>query len=321
MIISASYKTDIPAFYGPWLMQRLQHGYCKMINPYGGQIYTIDLSPEQVDGIIFWTKNINPFMRYLPEVERMGYPFLIHHTINGYPRALESRVVDTAQAIASMQQLAATYSPERLVWRYDPILFTSLTPPEWHLRNFEQLARALQGTVDEVIVSFAYVYKKSARNISLAAREQKFSWHEHSSEDVEEKFRQLLTALAHIARAHGMQLRICAQKRFLVAGLVEEARCIDSLRLARVAGRAATNVKRQIGGRPECACGASKDIGAYDTCPHGCVYCYAVQQREKALQAYKDHDPAGEFLFPPEPAAHIPAVPPAYIQQSFESWS
>jgi len=94
VIISASYKTDIATFYGAWFMNRLQAGYCKMVNPYGRQIYTVDLRPENVDGFVFWTKNIGPFLKYLPDVRQQGYPFIVQHTITGYPRELEYRVIN-----------------------------------------------------------------------------------------------------------------------------------------------------------------------------------------------------------------------------------
>src|ERR1700694_1401224 len=80
MIISASYKTDIPAFYGEWFMNRLRAGSCKMVNPYGGQIYTISLVREDVDGFVFWTKNIGPLLKHLPEIHEGGYPFIVQHT-------------------------------------------------------------------------------------------------------------------------------------------------------------------------------------------------------------------------------------------------
>src|SRR5438067_13702975 len=94
MIISASYKTDIPTFYGEWFMNRLRAGYCKMVNPYGRQVYTVALSIEHVDGFVFWTKNIGPFLKYLPEVKKRNYPFIVQHTINGYPSSLESKVIN-----------------------------------------------------------------------------------------------------------------------------------------------------------------------------------------------------------------------------------
>jgi len=113
-------------------MNRLRAGSCKMVNPYGRQIYTIDLSPEQVDGFVFWTKNIGPLLQYLPEVQQRGYPFIIQHTVNGYPLELESRVTNATQTVEHMRRIAGEYGVERLIWRYDPIIFSSLTPVEWH---------------------------------------------------------------------------------------------------------------------------------------------------------------------------------------------
>src|SRR5581483_10454096 len=182
MIISASYKTDLPAFYGAWFINRLHAGYCKMVNSYGRQIYTIDLSPDAVDGFVFWTKNIGPFLKYLPEIEKRGYPFIVQHTINGYPRELESRVIDYSRTIEHMKALA-DYGPDVAIWRYDPILFSSLTSVDWHKRNFAFLASKLEGTTNEVVVSFAQLYKKTKRNIEQASKEQGFTWDEHKSEE------------------------------------------------------------------------------------------------------------------------------------------
>src|SRR5947209_7117864 len=119
MIISASYKTDIPTFYGEWFMNRLQAGYCKMVNPYGGQVYTIDLTPEGVDGFVFWTKNIGPFLKYLPEIRERGYPFMVQHSINGYMQELESRVMNSEHTCESMHRLTHNYGPDVAIWRYD----------------------------------------------------------------------------------------------------------------------------------------------------------------------------------------------------------
>jgi hypothetical protein len=313
MIISASYKTDIPTFYGEWFMNRLRARYCKMVNPYGRQVYTVDLSPGVVDGFVFWTKNIGPFLKYLPEIRERGYPFIVQHTLNGYPRELESRVTNYQQTLEHIRQFAAEYGPERLVWRYDPILFTSLMPPDWHRDNFAQLAARLEGTIDEVVISFAQVYRKTERNVEAAAQQFGFSWQEHRQEDyVLQVGRELAADLAQVAGQHGMRLKICSQKAFLIAGVVEEARCVDAERLERVAGCTIEGKAHQKGNRKECGCFAARDIGEYDTCPHGCVYCYAVQRRDLALQRYKQHDPHAEFLFAPEGAVLVePAATPA----------
>ena len=303
MIISASYKTDIPTFYGEWFGNRLEAGYCKMVNPYNRKAYRVSLELDQVDGFVFWTKNVGPFLGKLSILSEKGYPFIVQYTINGYPRTLEFSVVDSQRSIEHMRVIAGTYGPEVGVWRYDPILISSETPPDFHRRNFSNLARSLEGCTDEVVVSFAQVYRKTLRNLDWAADEFGFSW-----EDPDDKTKlELVSELAMIAQAHGMQLRMCSQDKYLTEG-VSPARCIDSGRLSRVAGRSIQATVR--GNRPDCACHASKDIGDYDTCPHGCVYCYAVLNRALAKERYRQHDPQGEFLFTPknlvdeEPLSH-----------------
>lgn len=296
MIISASYKTDIPTFYGEWFMNRLRVGSCKMVNPYNRQIYEVDLTLDTVDGIVFWTKNIGPFLTALQEVHERGYPFIIQHTITGYPRELEARVVNSTQTVEYLKRVAETYGPRTVIWRYDPIVISSLTLPEWHKQNFARLAKLLAGVADEVVVSFAQTYKKTRRNVASAAETSGFQW-EETEKLSEETLRSLIVELAQIARSFQMQLKVCSQKKFLGPGLIEEARCIDADRLAKIAQKPLAHCVKLHGNRKECGCFASKDIGEYDTCPHGCVYCYAVQQREQALRRYQAHDPTGEFLF------------------------
>jgi len=299
MIISVSYKTDIPTFYGEWFMNRLKAGYCKMVNPYSQQIYRVDLTPKSVDGFVFWTKNIGPFLKHLPEVQRMGYPFIVQHTITGYPRELESRVIDFTHTIEHLKVLADMYGPHVAVWRYDPIIISSLTPSDWHRHNFEKLAQFLKGTTDEVVVSFAQIYKKTRRNMDWAAHEYGFRWSDHEAM-THGSVQNLISELAEISRSHGMYLKICSQKAYLTPEVTAEARCVDAERLERVSGNTLVDRIERRGNRKECGCFASKDIGEYDTCPHGCVYCYAVQHRDLALERYKAHDPEGEFLFPPK---------------------
>ena len=296
MIVSASYKTDIPAFYPAWFRARLAAGFAKMVNPYGGQVYTVDLTPDACDGFVFWTKNAGPFRDTLAEVRARGHPFVVQYTITAYPRALETSVIPAERSIRLMRDLAAAYGPAAVVWRYDPILFTSLTPPDWHRETFARLAAELEGTCDEVVLSVATIYNKTRRNTDAAAEAGGFTWWDPP--DAEKTA--LLDELARTARRHGITPTLCAQPDLLPDPLFTElrpARCIDADRLARVAGRAI--VAPTKGNRPGCACARSKDIGAYDTCPHGCVYCYAVQRPEVAKRRYRAHDPDDPFLIAP----------------------
>ncbi|MCC6368579.1 MAG: DUF1848 domain-containing protein [Bryobacterales bacterium] len=292
MIISASYKTDIPAFYGAWFLNRLRAGYCKMVNPYGRQVYRVSLKPADVDGIVFWTKNIGPFLRHLPVVRGMGFPFIAQHSINGYPRALEASVVDARKAVENAAIVRNQFGSRVLVWRYDTILLSSLTPASFHVDNFASLAEGLRGITDEVVISFAQIYKKTRRNLDAAAANAGFEWMDPAPDEK----KRLVAELAPIARANGMQLTICSQRTLLVDGAAE-ARCVDARRMGDAAGRPLT--AKLKGNRKECGCFESRDVGDYDTCPHGCVYCYAVQTRSIALERYRQHDPDSEFLFEP----------------------
>ncbi|HEY3364443.1 MAG TPA: DUF1848 domain-containing protein [Symbiobacteriaceae bacterium] len=291
MIISASYKTDIPAFYGEWFMNRLQAGYCKMVNPYGRQVYRVSLTRPDVDGFVFWSKNIGPFLPHLPQIRSLGYPFVLQYSLTGYPRALESAVPSPEQSVHYLKRVADQYGPRAVVWRYDPILFTAMTPLDFHRRNFASLARQLSGTTDEVVVSFAHIYKKTRRNLEVAASTCGFTW-DDPGDDVK---LQLAAELVEVARTHGMRLTTCSQSQYCVPG-AGEARCVDAQRMSAVAGYSI--VAKQQGNRPDCRCDLSRDIGEYDTCTQGCVYCYAVQNRRLAQLRYRQHDPHGEFLFP-----------------------
>jgi Domain of unknown function (DUF1848) len=291
MIISASYKTDIPAFYADWLMARLRAGFCRMTNPWGGQTYDVPLTPETVDGFVLWTRNIGPLAGRLDAVAAVA-PFTVQYTITGYPRALETSTIPTGRAIADIRRLRQDFGPRAVVWRYDPILFTSLTPARWHRETFARLARALQGAVDEVVISFAHIYRKTQRNLDAAAGRAGFTWEDPAAPEKQA----LAAALAGIAQDAGMAFRVCAQADYVPPGGAL-ARCIDAARLSDIAGRPiAASVK---GNRADCLCHESRDIGAYDTCPHGCCYCYAVNAPATAKRRHAAHDPDGPFLFPP----------------------
>jgi hypothetical protein len=290
VIVSASYRTDIPAFYGTWFLNRLRAGWCKVRNPYGGAPYEVSLRAVDVDGFVFWTRNAAPFLDALAEVRGRGTPFVVQYSITGYPREIEERVPPPAQSVDTARRIAGEFGPRVPVWRYDTILDSSLTPWEFHLANFDRLARALRGASDEAVVSFAQIYRKTRRNLDGSAQAFGFTW---IDPEVDAKQR-LLTQLASCAAAHGMRLTVCSQPELASAGGVDEARCVDAARLSAIAGR--DIVARVKGNRPECGCHECRDIGAYDTCPHGCAYCYAVRDRPLALRRYQAHDPAAEFL-------------------------
>ena len=233
VIISASYKTDIPAFYGEWFRNRLRAGYCRMVNPYNPrQRRLISLSKDDVDGFVFWTKNLAPFSESLNDVHEQGYPFVVQYTINGYPRALESRVVDHQKAVDSFADASRRYGQRSLVWRYDTVILSTLTDAQFHKDNFTKLADCLAGSTDEVVVSFLQLYKKTSRNMDIASEEHGFRWHDPTVGEKQE----LLASFERSASERGMRLSICAQPELMMPG-VSEARCVDAQRLTDVSGR------------------------------------------------------------------------------------
>jgi hypothetical protein len=302
VIVSASYRTDIPAFYAAWFLNRLGAGYCRVANPYGGGTYEVALAPEAVDGFVFWTRNMRPLMADLDRIRQIA-PFVVQFTLTGYPRALESSVIAVAEAVAQLGELRRRFGPRAAVWRYDPIVFAAGMDAAAHEARFAALTRGLAGSVDEVVLSVMTPYRKSRRNLDRAARRHGFAWHDPPLDEKQA----LLARLADIAAEHGVAPTLCSQPELLVAGL-GEARCIDADRLSDVAQRPIA--ARENGNRPGCRCALSRDIGAYDTCPHGCVYCYAVSDRDRAVGNFRAHDPDAECLMPLEQkpeAAHTVA--------------
>ncbi|MDP6709432.1 MAG: DUF1848 family protein, partial [Alphaproteobacteria bacterium] len=198
-----------------------------------------------------------------------------------------------AEGIRQIRALAERYGPRSVVWRYDPLLISSVTDADFHRATFRRLAAALEGRVDEVCVSFAQIYAKTRRNLAAWARGQGETWEDPA---LEEK-RRLRTELESMAQDHGMLLSVCSQAELGGRAAV----CIDAERLADLAGRPLQ--ARQKGNRPGCLCAESRDIGAYDTCPHGCVYCYAVASRARAQARHRAHDPSSEYLLGPTAAA------------------
>lgn len=283
MIVSASYRTDIPAFYADWFLARLQAGHCQVASPYGGKAFTMSLNARDVDGFVFWTRNLASFSPISTELRRQNRGFVVQMSILGYPKPLEAAGQPLERAVAQFRTLAEAFGPRVAVWRYDPILFTTLTPPAWHLDRFATLAQALEGATDEVVISLADDYRKSRRNLGRAGIQLLAPPDDLAG---------FMADLAEIAARHGMRMTACTEP-----GLdLPAARCIDAERLSAVCGRPIA--ARQKGNRPGCLCAESRDIGAYDSCAQGCAYCYAVRDRDLAKRRMAAHRAEDAMLIP-----------------------
>lgn len=289
-IISASRRTDIPAFYRRWFMERIQEGFVKYRNPFSGQIYQVSLNPEDVICLVFWSKNYKPFLPHLDELNQRGFDFYFHFTITGLPRELEPHVIAPEKAIESLQLISEKWGHNRIQWRYDPIIISDLTPWSFHTRTFERIAARLKGYTSRCYFSFAQFYSEVQRNLDEMRTFQGI----HIYDIGEAKKIELAESLADIAHAHGIQMLACCND-FLLGEKIEKAHCVDG-HLIRELFPHKSFQARLNPTRDECGCTDSRDIGRYDSCPHGCVYCYANKSPEVAARNYRRHKPQSAFL-------------------------
>ncbi|MCP4130169.1 MAG: DUF1848 domain-containing protein [bacterium] len=289
-IISASRRTDIPAFYGDWFMRRLKEGAAGYVNPYGGQKYITPLTPQTVHCFVFWSKNYIPFMSNLEKILKSGFNFYFNYTINGLPSLFEKHVPPKEQTIENLKELSAIYSPKHLTWRYDPILISTKTDYNYHRSNFESIAASLSGSVERCYTSFVHPYGKVTRNIEKLQRETGIT---ANTPAIEEQ-RALAEDLAKTAGRYGITLHSCCNDE-LLSPTVKKAHCIDGPLIEELFGPAETALKRKPS-RKNCGCTESIDIGVYDSCPHGCAYCYATVNKEAAASRLQHHDPSSTFL-------------------------
>ncbi len=291
-IISASRRTDIPAFYSRWFLQRVREGFVEVVNPFNPrQRSRVSLRPEHTLGIVFWTRHPRPLMPYLAELQGRGYLFYFQWTLNRFPRAFEATGPDPERVVADFHELSARLSPAHLVWRYDPILFSNLTPAPWHLENFADLAARLRGATDTCIISFADFYRKTRRHFAALEPQVK------CREPGEEEQRRLVEKLQKIAAANNMELRVCCEDQLLDIPEVKKAHCVDLERFRRLDGDLKMELPL-VPSRPQCGCYASKDIGAYDSCLFRCNYCYANANFVRSLQRHALHDWRQKILIP-----------------------
>lgn len=297
-IISASRRTDIPAFYGEWFRNRLQAGWCDVHNPYSGQSYRVSLAPRDVLGWVFWSRNYAPFLDTLHTLHAEGQRFLCHFTINGLPRALEAHTPSSARAVETAHVLSSVFGVDVVQWRYDPILLTSITPPEWHLRNFAALASRMAGATRRCLFSFPEMYQKAKRNLAALETTGGFrTWSIEAGDFQPETLAQLSHEIASMARRNGMQMYSCCGPEWVDEdGLILPAQCVDWPLLRSLIPDAQDIEVPQKPTRKGCNCFKSIDIGRYHTCTHGCAYCYAVDSPEKARASQLAHDAQSEKL-------------------------
>lgn len=285
MIISASRRTDIPSYYSDWFCNRVREGYLCVRNPMNiHQVSRVSLDPSVVDCIVFWTKNPEPMLERLGELAAYQYYFQV--TLTGYGRDVEMNLPDKHEVLLpAFKRLSDMIGPERVIWRYDPILFNDRYTPEYHLRAMRSIAEELEGRTEKCVISFVDTYTKNRKNMErLQARELP-----------QAELEQFAGALAAIAREHGMVMGSCAEKIDLATCGIEHNACIDGKLISRLLG-ADLKVKKDPVQRVECGCMASVEVGTYNTCRHGCTYCYANYSPDAVARSCAAYDPDTPIL-------------------------
>ena len=286
MLISASRRTDIPAFYSEWLFNRIKEEYVFVRNPMNiHQVGKISLSPKIVDGIVFWTKNPLPMMSHLDELGK--YTFYFQVTLTAYNRDVEPNVPSkNSVIIPAFQDLSKAIGKDHIIWRYDPIFFNERYTMEYHCKYFRILASKLGGYTEKCTISFLDFYKNTEKNVkSLNIPIQTY----------EMQF-EIMQRFTEIAKEFGFYIDTCAEKIDFGKLHVPHACCIDKERFERLGGCKLT-LGKDSNQRTECGCVASIDIGAYNTCKHGCLYCYANYNQNTVKRNALAHDPNSPLLF------------------------
>lgn len=279
MIVSASRRTDIPRYYAPWLINRLRAGYALAADPYDARHLTrVGLRPSDVDLLVLWTKDPRPLLARLGELDDFGIPYYFQYTITTLGPDLEPAAPDMATAVGAFLRLSRRLGPERVDWRFDPVLIDEAHPLSQTVQRFCALADALRGATARCILSFCDPYGgRKARPMG------------------EETIRTAARALGEAAAARGLPLFACAEPYDLRPFGILPGACIDAQKAARILASEVA-AKKDAGQRPACRCLPSVDIGAYDTCPAGCAYCYATHSARRARERCAAHDPNSPLL-------------------------
>ena len=294
MIISASRRTDIPAFYSEWFMNRVREGFLLVRNPFNAhQVRRVDLSPDLVDVIVFWTRDPRPMLGCLDELDALGYRYYFQFTLTGYPKPLEPCVPPVADLLSAFKRLSRTIGAEKVVWRFDPIILSDLTPEHAVIEGFGRLARELCGSTLRVVISFVHLYQSVKRNLAGLRHTQGITFYDESRS--EEQVRRIASALGDIAAANSIGIVSCAEKLDLSAAGIGHGKCIDDRLINKLFGLSVPARKDRYQ-RENCLCVESQDVGQYGTCTHGCVYCYANPNKGQAHNSRALHDPRGPFL-------------------------
>lgn len=280
MILNISGRTDIVAFYTPWLLKRLGEGFVDVRNPFVSTLVH-RIYFQDVDLIVFCTKNPLPILPYLSKIT---IPFVFHITVTPYQKDIEKGVPDKSRVIEAIHQIASLIGKEKVFVRYDPIFINEKYTIEYHLRAFERLCTLLKGATSTIIVSFLDTCKNTIAHASLL-----------KARPLEEKdYEKIGLGFSKSAEKNGMIVQTCFEERNLVEYGFSLGDCVSRNMVRSFIGKEYPKWKARKGNL--CSCAEMVDIGAYNCCLHFCAYCYANYDEKEVEHRYKEHDPSSSLL-------------------------
>lgn len=283
MIISASRRTDIPAFYSDWFFRRLEEGYVYVRNPMNfRRIYSVSLTRDVVDGIVFWTKNPKAMLPRLDLLD--AFPYYFQFTLTPYDKSIEPNLEKT-EVIETFKRLSDEIGKDQVIWRYDPLIVTLEFDERYHYSQFERLASELCSFTNKCVISFIDFYPKTKKQLNKI----------QANEIDDAKKQTILRELSNIATAFNLKLETCAEAIDLSGLGIDPSRCVNADLVSKISG-IKLDTKKDRNQRKACRCHTSIDIGAYNTCPHGCIYCYATFSRKACMKNIKLYDISSPLL-------------------------
>lgn len=308
VIVSASRSTDIPAFYSDWFIHRWNAGYVRWTNPFNGS--PLYVSFEKVRAVVFWTKNVAPMLKNLDFLDANIGNYYFQYSLNDYEKEhYEAALPSLSNRIETFKRLSDRVGKDRVIWRFDPLFLTKTLGVDELLKRIAHIGEQLHSFTNKLVFSFAdiSIYGKVKNNL----KKLEIDFVEFTPETMI----RFSKGLNELNQRWGLELATCAEKVNLDKYGISHNRCIDDELLIQLFSHdsdlmdflgvklAEPNLFDQGGGvekirtrnmkdkgqRESCGCIMSKDIGQYNTCPHGCIYCYANTSEQLAMRNYHSH--------------------------------
>ena len=287
-------------------MGRIREGYCQVISPFDSRRVTrVGLEPREVAAIVFWTRDPSGLLPGLQELDERGYRYLFLYTLLDYPPPLEPNAPPLRLRLETFKRLSRRLGSERVIWRYDPIILSARTDARFHLEAFDRLAAELEGATRRAVVSIFDEYAKIRARLGALEAD---GFAVFRPQEAAPQFEELMRGLARSAARRGMEIFSCAEDHDLKPYGIEPGSCIDGALLERLFNIRPSG-RKDPGQRKHCRCAPSKDIGAYDTCLSGCLYCYATGSPARVRKNIRSLDPSSPSLLPAAPKTSASSPP------------